>query len=103
MECSKQKTTVATHAKMHTRVDKLLKETKENVCIQYIFSAFNESLAYASRYFTVIYPEKGREAARQLYSGWFDRGKALKESFFNDLQLEMTNPAIEVEFAKHES
>ena len=69
-------------AGMHKRVDKLLKETKENVCIQYIFSAFNENLEYANRYFNAIYLEKGRAAVWQLYSDWFEKGKALKESFF---------------------
>jgi len=90
-------------AKMHARVANLLKETKENVCIQYIFSAFNESLEYANRCFIAIYMEKGKAAAWQLYSDWFERGKALKEAFFNDLHLDMSNPAIEVEFQKHAS
>ena len=88
---------------MHKRVDNLLKETKENVCIQYIFSAFNESLEYANRYFNALYLDKGKETAWQLYSDWFERGKALKEAFFHDLHLDMTNPTIEVEFQKHES
>ena len=71
--------------------------------MQYIFSAFNESLEYANRYFIAIYVEKGREAAWQLYSAWFERGKALQEALFNDLQLDMSNPAIELEFQKHKS
>jgi protein-disulfide isomerase len=90
-------------AKMHKRVEKLLKETNENVCIQYIFSAFNESLEYANRCFIAIYLEKGSRAAWQLYSEWFEGGKALEKVFFDKLQLDMTNPAIEVEFQKHEA
>ena len=90
-------------AKIHLRIANLLKDTQENVCIQYILSAFNESLAYANRYFSAIYLERGNTAAWQLYSDWFDKGKALKEAFFNDLQLDITNPAIEVEYQKHES
>ena len=64
---------------------------------------FKESLEYANCYFNAIYLEKGKTAAWQLYSEWFERGKALKESFFADLHLEMTNPLIEVEFQKHAS
>ena len=90
-------------AKMHTRVRNLLKDTKDNICIQYVFSAFNESLEYANRYFIADYLEKGKETAWQLYSDWFEKGKALQETFFRDLHLDMTNPAIEVEFQKHES
>jgi protein-disulfide isomerase len=97
-------------AKMHARVEKLLKETKGNVCIQYIFSSFHESLDYANKYMIAIYLQnlpplwEGQgKVAWQLYTDWFDKGKSLKEAFFKDLQLDMTNPAIEAEFQKHES
>ena len=93
------------------RVDKLLcrgepvcspnKET--NLRLQYLFSAFNEDLEYANKSFIAIYLEKGKEAAWQLYSDWFEKGKALQEAFFHDLQLDMTDPAIETEFQKHQS
>jgi hypothetical protein len=98
-------------AKMHTRIDKMINSRgeshlptqKTNICIQYIFSAFNEDLEYANRYFIAIYLEKGADAAGQLYTTWFEKGKALKEAFFNVLKLDMTNPAIEIEFQKHKS
>ena len=90
-------------AKMHARVETLLKETKGNACIQYIFSAFNKDLEYANRYFTAIYLEKGNTVAWQLYTDWFANGKALKEAFFENLHFDMTNPAIEEEFQKHQS
>ena len=88
---------------MHTRVENLLKETKGNLCIQYIFFAFNEDLEYANHYFNAVYLEKGSAIAWQLYSDWFAKGKALEKVFFENLQLDMTNPAIEAEFAKHQS
>jgi protein-disulfide isomerase len=99
-------------AKMHARIDKMINRRGESVsspkrettfCIQYIFSAFNENFEYANKYFNAIYFEKDKEAAWQLYSDWFEKGKSLKESFFNDLKLDMSNPAIVVEFQKHES
>jgi len=97
---------------MHARIDKMINLTGEpvcspnsasNICIQYIFSAFNEDLEYANRYFIAICLERGSEVAWQIYSEWFERGKALQEVFFKDLQLDMTNPAIEIEFQKHQS
>ena len=45
----------------------------------------------------------GKDMAMQIYTEWFAGGKAQKEDFFNALYLDMTNPAIEVEFQKHES
>jgi len=95
---------------MHARIDKLISRGESNspvkqtnICIQYIFSAFNENLEYANRFFIAIYLERGSEAAWQLYSDWFEKGKALQEAFFIDLKLDMTNPAIEDEFQKHRS
>ena len=91
------------YAKMHARVETLLKETKGNVCIQYIFPAFDKRFEYANRYFIAIYLEKGSAIAQQLYFEWFEKGKAQQETFFKDMQLDMTNPVIEVEFQKHQS
>jgi hypothetical protein len=88
-------------AKMHTRVESLLGEAKENLCIQYILSSFNENLQYACRYLIAMYLEKDRATAIRLLDEWFGRGKELKERFFEDLQLDMTNPLIEEEFQKH--
>ncbi|MDL2265068.1 thioredoxin domain-containing protein [Parabacteroides sp. OttesenSCG-928-G21] len=90
-------------SKMHKRVENLLKETKENICVQYIFSSFNESLEYANKYLIAVYLEKDRATAIQLYTDWFEKGKELKESFFDGLQLDMTDPEIEDEFQRHES
>jgi len=41
--------------------------------------------------------------AMQLYSGWFEKGKALEGLFFLDLRLDMSHPAIEAEYRKHEA
>ncbi|MDL2265590.1 thioredoxin domain-containing protein [Parabacteroides sp. OttesenSCG-928-G21] len=90
-------------AKMHVRIKNLIKETKGNVCVQYIFSSFNESLEYANRYLIAVYLEKDWNMALSIFGNWFENGQLLKELFFKDLQLDMTNPAIEAEFQKHES
>ena len=112
-------------AKMHTRVEHMLRETKGEVCFQYIFSAFDESLLYANRYLIAAYLtppsiakshhsphsaklegtslERQREVICQLYNDWFTKGKEIEEEFFSGLQLDMTNPAIEIEFQKHQA
>ena len=63
---------------------------------------------YANRYLIAAYfnplPLEGQgEAVWQLYTDWFAKGKTLKEAFFKDLHLDMSYPAFEVEFQKHES
>ena len=39
----------------------------------------------------------------QLFGDWFEKGKELRDEFFSSLSLNMENPAIEVEFEKHEA
>jgi protein-disulfide isomerase len=90
-------------AKMHKRVGKLLKDTKGNVCIQYILSAFTPDLEFANRYLIATYLEKAQSEFEQIIADWFERGKPLKEAFFENLQLDLTHPEIETEFQKHEA
>jgi hypothetical protein len=47
--------------------------------------------------------KKDRTTALQLFSGWFEKGKPLKEDFFKDLLLDIYAPAVEAEFQKHEA
>jgi len=88
-------------AKMHKRVEQLLLDTNGSVCVQYIFSAFNADLAFASKYLIAVYLEKGSTVAMQALNEWFEKGKQLKEAFFENMQLDMANPEIETEFQKH--
>jgi len=90
-------------AKMHKRVEKFLQDTKRNVCIQYIFSSFTPDLDFANKYLIAAYLQKEQSEFERIIADWFEKGKPLKEAFFNDLQLDMTNPAIETEFQKHEA
>ena len=39
----------------------------------------------------------------QLFANRFEKGKFLKERFFENLQLDRDKPEVEVEFQKHET
>lgn len=88
---------------MHARVEKLFIETKGNLCVQYIFSSFDGNLEYANKHLIAVYLEKSKATMMQLFTEWFDKGKISKKRFFENLQLDMTNPDIEIEFQKHEA
>ena len=90
-------------AKMHKRVEKMLKDTKRNVCIQYIFSSFSPDLDFANKYLIAAYLEKEQNEFERIITGWFEKGKPLREAFFDNLHLNMDNPEIEAEFQKHEA
>jgi len=90
-------------ARMHKRVESLLKETKENVCIQYIFSSFTPELDFANKYLIAACLGKDKATFRKIIADWFEKGKPLKEEFFKDLNLNINNPEVEAEFQKHEA
>jgi hypothetical protein len=90
-------------ARMHKRVEKLLKDTNYDLCVQYSLASFEPGLNFANKYLIAAYLQKDRETALQLFSDWFEKGKPLKEDFFKDLQLDIHTPAVESEFQKHEA
>ena len=90
-------------ARMHKKVEKLLHDTKHKVCVQYVFSSFQPDLDFANKYLIAACLEKEQREFERIIGAWFEKGKPLKEAFFDGLQLNMENPAIEAEFQKHEA
>jgi len=43
------------------------------------------------------------QSPEQIFTDWFEKGKPLKEAFFRDMQLDISDPLVEAEFQKHES
>jgi len=89
-------------AKMHKRVEKLLQDTNRKVCVQYLFSSFNTDLEFSNKYLIAAYLGKEYSEFERIIADWFEKGKPLKEKFFEKFHLDMNNPDIETEFQKHE-
>ena len=90
-------------ATMHKRMEKLLQETNGDVCVQYIFSSFTPELDFANKYLVAACLQKEQSEFERIIADWFERGKPLREAFFNDLQLDIEDSQVEVEFQKHEA
>ena len=43
------------------------------------------------------------DSAMQIFTDWFEHGKALRNDFFTDWELDIEHPDVEAEFRKHES
>ena len=90
-------------ATMHTRMEKLLQETDNDISVQYIFSSFTPDLDFANKYLVAAFLQKEQKEFERIIADWFKRGKPLREAFFNDLQLDIEDPQVETEFQKHEA
>jgi protein-disulfide isomerase len=89
-------------AKMHQRIGKLLQETHEKLCVQYLFSAFDSSLESINKYLIAAYLEKKPETVKHIFNAWFEIGKSSQEAFFKDMHLNIASAEVETEFQKHE-
>ena len=92
-------------ARMHKRIEALLQQTNNEISIQYILSSFKEELNSTNKYLIASFlnPSMGGAGEASLLSSWFEKGVTLKDDFFKDMSLGMDNPAIEIEFQKHEA
>jgi len=87
-------------ARMHTRVEKLLQDTNNAICVQYIFSSFNEELESSARFLTAAYFAYPLEKVREIYDEWFQEGNRKREEFFQQYDCKQ-NEETEKEFLQH--
>lgn len=87
-------------AKMHKRIEKVLSENNNNLCVQYIFSSFEENLNSSNQFLTSIYFNNPIER-ESIINAWFENGKNNKENFFKLHDFNITQEVLN-EFEKHE-
>ena len=85
---------------MHKRINKLLEQNK-HICVQYIFSSFNEDLEISNKYLIGSYFQKNGEA-KDIYDQWFEKGKFNKEEFFKLYSVRTDTQEVIREFDLHE-
>ena len=87
-------------ARMHARVEKLLQDTNNTICIQYIFSSFGKELESSARFLIAVYFAYPLEKAIKIYGEWFQEGKNKREDFFSKYSCKQ-DEQVEEEFLCH--
>ena len=87
-------------SKMHQRINELLRQNK-HICVQYIFSSFNEELEISNKYLIGAYFQKNGKT-KDIYDEWFERGKYNKEMFFEAHPVNTDMQEVLSEFDLHE-
>ncbi|MDL2223752.1 thioredoxin domain-containing protein [Bacteroidales bacterium OttesenSCG-928-M06] len=85
---------------MHKRISKLLKDTNNNISIQYLFSSFNESLDSSCHFLIASYFTNPKELTEKIYSEWYEGGNTEGEPFFRRYNF-TENEEAEMEFNRH--
>lgn len=87
-------------AKMHFRVEKLLEQTN-NLCVQYIFSSFEERLYSSNKFLIAAFLKNKLGETQKIYTDWFEKGKFEKEEFFQKYNMDIENDDVQMEFQHH--
>jgi len=87
---------------MHKRIERLLQKMNNNISVQYILSSFDENLNSTNKYLIAACLADNNNIA-QIFTGWFEKGKKQKDDYFKNINLDLSNPIVEVEFQKHKA
>lgn len=88
-------------AQMHKRVDNLLAEIGDKICIQYIFSSFYKDLDDSNKLLISAYQNKDNRDA--IYHDWYEWGKNNKDDFRKKYDIKYDEAEVNDEFEKHET
>ena len=88
-------------ARMHKQVEQLLSLSGNDICIQYIFSAFNKSLEDSCRYLISCYLYNPTCVALNYFSSWYTRDKFKYKEVIRKEASSLHLKRIEEEMDKH--
>lgn len=82
--------------------EKLASLPGDYIKIRYVMTYFSESKSVINKFIIAAYHTLGWEQTWRLMTEWYSKGKKQGASFFDDLNLNIDNMAVETEFEKHE-
>lgn len=86
---------------MHRRMEKLLEKVGEKICVQYIFSSFNEELEGSNKQLIAVYLNHTIEESCKIFHDWFTGGKYKREDFYQRYPYDREDEKVEKEFVNH--
>lgn len=85
---------------MHQRLFKLLDELKNKISIQFIFSAFDDSMEISNRFLIAVYQQKTIFETIEIYNEWYAGGKNNK-NYMEIHPVNLETPEVFVELNRH--
>ena len=87
--------------KMHARVKRLLENCGKDICVQYVFSSFNEKVESSAQKLIAIYLHGNEQLTEKAFDEWFKDGKFKREVFFKKYAYDIDTAEVKVEYQKH--
>lgn len=91
-------------ATFHKRIDKLLDNMGEKICVQLIFTFFRsqkEDLEPTNHFLVSAYQNSTERESKQIFKEWYESGKVNKETFFSKYSFDVDNETVEKELTSH--
>lgn len=88
-------------AKMHKRVESLLKSCGDKLCVQYIFTSFNEDLEESNRFLIASYLQFDTIMSQTIFQQWFDGEKDNAKDYISIIPVDVRVKETEEEMKRH--
>ncbi|KWW28693.1 MAG: hypothetical protein AUK63_1797 [bacterium P3] len=90
-------------AHTHKQIHNLLDKNRSKVCVQYIFSSFNDDLKDSSRFLIAVWQQLGEQSALGVYSRWYEEEKYNYRDFIRKWKdIDIHSSSVENEMIMHE-
>ena len=90
-------------ARMHEHVERLLSMRENDICVQYIFSSFNDELEKSSRYLISCYFDNSKDEALHKFAQWYTKDKFDYKNIITKEREHIHTVMIEEELERHHS
>lgn len=88
-------------AKMHKRVESLLKSCGDKLCVQYIFTSFNKDLEESNRFLIASYLKLDTIMSQTIFQQWFDGEKDNAKDYISIIPVDARVKETEEEMKRH--
>lgn len=88
-------------ARLHKKINMLLKESADKICIQYIFCSFGSEWEDSAKRLISIYLNNDTARAESIYNEWFESGKNDRLGFAKKYEMNINAPNVLEEYIKH--
>lgn len=89
-------------SKMHKRMEDVLTKIGDQVCLQYIFSSFNEELDHSGKFLVSVYLQKNHQESLRIFNEWFEVGKMSPDKFYHKHSEIIISEEAEEEYSRHQ-
>lgn len=88
-------------AHMHKRVEALLNIYGDRLCVQYIFSSFNEKLEDSSRFLISSYLQLEKEFSKTIFKQWYNGKNAKARTFIQQTPVDIHSSETDSEMTRN--